>query len=276
MSRPTRRRLPLLLALLVATAAPAALPATRPAGPQPPDHARLLESVVARCDAALLADPRDPDVLQRRAEALFRLGRIDESVRDFDRVVALAPDAMPHNWQRGVALYYAGRFSDGAEQFARHRAVNPQDVENAAFHFACLARSLGPDRGPAAAAKQLIPIERDARVPLMTVHALYAGRATPADVLADATKNDPGPAQLRERLFYGHLYIALWHDAHGRSAVAAAHAARAAGEFAVDGYMGDVARVHAWLTAEPPAARPRPAVTQPATTRPATEPSVRT
>ena len=240
---------------------------TRPAGPQPPDHATRLEALLARCDAALREDPEAAEILQRRAETLFRLGRINDSVRDFDRVVELAPDAMPHNWQRGIALYYAGRFSDGAKQFERHRAVNPQDVENAAFHFVCLARALGPDRGPAEAARQLIPIERDARVPLMKVHAMYAGTATPDDVLAEARKGDPAPAELRERLFYGHLYIALWHDAFGRSAEAAKHARLAAGEFAVDGYMGDVARVHAWL-----AETRRLPATGPATTGPATRP----
>ena len=250
-----------LLTSLASAAEPAA--ATRPAGPQPADHARRLEALVARCDEALNADPPDAAVLQRRAEALFRLGRVDDSVRDFDRVVALAPEAMPHNWQRGIALYYAGRFADGATQFERHRAVNPQDVENAAFHFACLARSLGPERGPAEAAKQLIPIERDARVPLMKVHAMYAGTATPDDVVAEAKKGKPHPDDLRDRLFYGHFYIALWHDAGGQSAEAAKHARLAAGEHAVEGYMGDVARVHAWL-----AETNRPVVTQPVATQP--------
>ncbi|MDB5296189.1 MAG: Tetratricopeptide domain protein, partial [Phycisphaerales bacterium] len=214
------------------------------------------------------ADPRNVDALQGRAEGLFRLGRVAESVRDFDRVVELDPAGLPHNWQRGIALYYAGRFADGARQFERHREVNPQDVENAAFHYACVARAAGLSGGPAEAAKVLIPIDRDPRVPLMKVHELYAGRATAADVLAEARRGDPPADELRERLFYAHYYLALWHEAHGRRAEAADHARLAATDYAVDGYMGDVARVHAWLAAAAAAASDTRPATESATTRP--------
>lgn len=240
-------------------------------GPQSPARTDELESAVRRSDRALADAPDDASALQRRAESLCLLGRVADSVRDFDRVAKLEPQFAAHNWQRGIALYYAGRFKDGAEQFELHQTVNPQDVENAAWHYLCLSRALGPQNGPAAAREKLIPIARDSRVPLMKVHEMLAGKATPDDVLAAAAAGKPDADDLRERLFYGHLYIALYHEANGRPADAARHAVLAATTYGVDGYMGDVARLHAWLADRPgkPAAGTQPATTNPAVGGPA-------
>jgi lipoprotein NlpI len=220
---------------------------SKPANPQPAARTEELEAVVRRCDRLLADAPDDAAVLQRRAESHCLLGRIAASVRDFDRVTALEPQSAAHNWQRGIALYYAGRFKDGADQFEQHRTVNPQDVENAAWHYLCLSKALGPEAGPPAARTKLIPIRSDPRLPLMKVHEMFAGTATPTDVLAAAEAGKPDADELRERLFYGHLYIALFHEANGRGAEGARHARLAAATYAVDGYMGDVARLHAWL-----------------------------
>ena len=38
------------------------------------------------------------------------------------------PCRKPYVWQRGLALYYADRFTDGADQFAADVAVNPNDT----------------------------------------------------------------------------------------------------------------------------------------------------
>ena len=236
------------MALLAAPATmPASLPASRPVSPQSAVLTAALELRVSRCDDIIRRRPDDVAALQARAEALFRLGRIADSVRDFDRVVELAPDEAPHNWQRGIALYYAGRYADGARQFEMHQKVNPQDVENAAWHFLCLSRDPAQKDGAVAAARRLIPIESDTRIPLMTVHAMYAGKASAEDVLAETNKGDPEPAELLERLFYAHLYIGLYHEARGEADLAALHLNKAATTYAVEGYMGDVARVHVWL-----------------------------
>jgi hypothetical protein len=38
------------------------------------------------------------------------------------------------SWQRGIALYYAGRYKDCRLQFESHRTVNPNDVETVREH----------------------------------------------------------------------------------------------------------------------------------------------
>lgn len=227
----------------------AAAPATQPSGPQPAEQTRRIQAVLARCEAALKEDPKSVGAWQAKGENLFFLGRIDESVQAFDQVVQLSPEQMPHNWQRGIALYYAGRFADAVRQFEAHRRVNPQDVENAAWHYLCRSQAIGGPAGVAAARKELIPIDSDPRVPLMKVHQLFAGTATPDEVIAEAKKGDPSPEQLHDQLFYAHLYIALFFQAEGNLVEADQHMKLAATTFGVKGYMGDVARVDAWLAA---------------------------
>jgi len=181
---------------------------------------------------------------QRRGEDCFRLARFKESVADFDKVIRLAPERAPGHWQLGISLYYAGEFERGARQFELHRTVNPEDVENAVWHYLCVART----SGVAEAQQGLIPIHRDSRVPLMRIYAMYQGQATADDVLAAARAGDPGKNELRERLFYAHLYIGLYEEAHGRIDPARDEIALAE-KYADHGYMGDVARVHQTLIA---------------------------
>ena len=71
---------------------------------------------------------QSPQALLDRAVAEFSKGRITESVAAFDELARLAPREAPYLWQRGIALYYAGRYQDCRAQFESHRTVNPNDV----------------------------------------------------------------------------------------------------------------------------------------------------
>jgi Flp pilus assembly protein TadD len=104
-----------------------------------------------------------------RAMADFQAGRVAASIDGFDRVIALQPEAAPQLWQRGIALYYAGRFQDCRAQFESHRTVNPNDVENAAWHFLCVARAESPE----AAVKKILPVGPDARPPMREIYQLF-------------------------------------------------------------------------------------------------------
>lgn len=196
---------------------------------------------VADYSAALKLNPGTALAYQRRGEAQFRLGHFKESIADFDQFIELMPEQAPQHWQRGIALYYDGRYEDARKQFESHRTVNPYDVENAAWHFLCVARASGVEKARAA----LIPVERDARVPMMQIHALFAGKAKPEDVLSAAKADNPSPAQLDNRLFYAHLYLGLYYEALGNVKEAREYIFKAAADPKADHYMGDVARVHA-------------------------------
>src|SRR6266571_3538078 len=145
-----------------------------------------------------------PRPIMDRAVADFQQGRIAQAVEGFDRVAKLVPNYAPQLWQRGIALYYAGRYKDCRAQFEAHRTVNPNDVENAAWHFLCVARAESPERAKAA----LLPVGPDPRVPLAQIYQVFRGTLAPEAVLAAAGGRP-------ESQFYAHLYLGLYFDALG-------------------------------------------------------------
>lgn len=178
----------------------------------------------------------------RRGDRLLKAGRFEEAIADFDAYIAAEPRAEPHHWQRGIAYYYAGRYAEGVRQFEMHKKVNPNDVENAVWHFLCKARL----DGVAAARKALLPVLPDQRLPMMTVLKLFHGQATTAQVESKA--KSASSLQAESALFYAHLYIGLYHEALGNSTAARHHIRLAAETHTSPHYMGDIARMHLkWL-----------------------------
>jgi lipoprotein NlpI len=202
------------------------------------DHAKAVPDL----SQAIKLDPQSAELWQRRGEANFKCGKFAESVADFDKYLSMEPSQRPYHWQRGISLYYAGRCADGKKQFELHQTVNPHDVENAVWHFLCTARA----EGIPAAQKQLIPIENDARVPMAQVHQLFGGKATPEEVTA-AAKAAPSETRAGEPVFYANLYLGLYYEAMGDKPKAKQYILKAAERSKQNGYMGDVARVHAEL-----------------------------
>jgi lipoprotein NlpI len=138
--------------------------------------------------------------------------------------------------------------------------VNPDDVENAAWHFLCAAREQGVEKARA----QLIPIEGDTRVPMKQIHELFAGKLTRKEVLAAADAGaDAGPVKLQR--FYAHLYLALYAEALGQIEQRDEDLRMAVLLADPEGYMGIVARVHADQVAARAAKPAKPATTPPVT-----------
>ena len=197
----------------------------------------LVLLVLAASASSLLAQtPGDrPQAIFERAVADFQSGRIAESVAGFDRLATLVPAQAPQLWQRGIALYYAGRYKDCRAQFESHRTVNPDDVENAAWHFACVARAESPEQAKAA----LLPVGPDSRKPMREVYQLFRGALTPEAVLAAAGAEPTAQ-------FYAHLYLGMYFEALGNKSGALEHITLAAADryAQAGGYMQKVAQVH--------------------------------
>lgn len=189
---------------------------------------------------------KTPDQWMETGVDAFFDARIEDSAIAFDKVIEAVPQAKPQLWQRGLTLYYAKRYQDGREQFETHQTANSNDVENAAWHFLCVARLEGVD----AARKALIPIEGDTRVPMKQVHALFAGTGSVEAVLTAAGAGDDSPLR-RNHLCYAHLYLGLYFEALGDDAKAKDHILKAATDYEMDHYMGKTAITHAkvrgWL-----------------------------
>ncbi|MDH4475864.1 MAG: hypothetical protein QE274_05285 [Verrucomicrobiaceae bacterium] len=189
---------------------------------------------------------KTPDQWMETGVDAFFAARIEDSAIAFDKVIEAVPQAKPQLWQRGLTLYYAKRYQDGREQFETHQTANSNDVENAAWHFLCVARLEGAD----AARKALIPIEGDTRVPMKQVHALFAGTGSVEAVLTVAGEGDDSPRR-RNHLCYAHLYLGLYFEALGDDTKAKDHILKAATDYEMDHYMGKTAITHAkvrgWL-----------------------------
>lgn len=201
------------------------------------DHARA----IADFDQVIQRDPKAALIYQHRGTEHFKAGNFKQSVADFDKFLELVPAQAPQHWQRGISCYYAGMFEEGRKQFELHQTVNPRDVENAAWHFLCVARASSVTKARAS----LIPVTGDGRVPMAEVQLLFAGKVRPEDVLKAAQAGEGSKERRNEQLFYAHLYLGLYYEAAGNAAKAREHILRAATEFKADHYMGDVARVHA-------------------------------
>lgn len=167
-------------------------------------------------------------------------GEFKEAIADWDKVIELIPAQEAQHWQRGLAYYYAGEYRKGQKQFELHRTVNPDDVENAAWHYLCVARA----ESPAKARELLLPVGEDRRVPMTQIMELFAGKGTESDVLKAAEAGNPRPDELKDRLCYAHLYLGLYAEAQGKKTEALTHIRKAAVEYAQSHYMGQVAKVH--------------------------------
>ena len=188
--------------------------------------------------ALLLGMPvaaQEPRALFDKAVADFEAGRVAESASGFDTLAKLVPSLAPELWQRGIALYYAGRYQDCRAQFESHRTVNPNDVENAAWHFLCVARAESAEKARAA----ILPVGPDSRVPMRQVYDMFRGVLSPEMVLKAAGGRDSAR-------FYAQLYVGLYFEALGDSRRALEHIAAAAADRYADagGYMHTVARIH--------------------------------
>jgi len=197
------------------------------------------EAALAELDRAIEKVPNQPQMHLIRGSLLFRIGKVEASVAEFDKCIELDPSIKPYLWQRGISLYYVGKYQEGVDQFVVHREVNPNDVENAFWHFLCAAKIDGVE----VAQKSILVSGRDPRVPMMQVQELIQGKTTPEAVIAAAEANPRVVRGADYSRFYGYLYMGLYYDALGNQEEAKKWIEKCV-ELKVDGYMGDVAKVH--------------------------------
>lgn len=199
-----------------------------------------LRQALAELDRGLQSNPKQAELYQERGCVHFKLGNFKDSVRDFDKYIELKPERKVSHWQRGISHYYAGMYEDGRKQFEGYQNFDSNDVENAVWRYMCMAKSAGI----ANARQAMLKIGDDRRVPMRQVYEMFSGRLKPAEVLAAAQAGNPPTALLHRQLFYAHLYIGIHYDIEGDTAKALEHLNKAADEYRIAHYMGDVARVH--------------------------------
>ena len=218
------------------------------------DTLRRFDAAVADYTKAHTFNPRNIHLVRLRAQSHFRSGRLVEAIKDWEtyRDLEPEPEKTLKMFQLGIAYAVAGRHEDGRVLFSWFNIEDGKDVEAAAWHFLCVALGAAEgEDGIAKARADLLEVSEDKRLPMMQVYGMLEGDLEPADVLAAARAGEPSEPELRQRMFYAHLYTGLYHLAHGREGTARAHLARAGSTWDLQvlrdptySYMSDVALVY--------------------------------
>ncbi len=196
-------------------------------------------AAITAADAMIAKWPDDGVVARMAGDLYLRAGSVEPATQQFNRYVKEQPGQLPYLWQRGISLYFTGDYDEATEQFEVHRTVNPNDVENAAWHFLCVAKSQSVEK-----AKQLVlPAPGDPRLPMKEVLEMLSSGDREA-VLARVDALPIGSDGRKSAAFYGDFYLGLYADALGEMKTAQKYLTRAAKD-APHNYMGDVARVYA-------------------------------
>ncbi|MFN6200811.1 MAG: tetratricopeptide repeat protein, partial [Dolichospermum sp.] len=162
-----------------------------------------LENQLQECNNTINLQPSNANAYVRRGMVYFKLGKIAESIQDFDHAEKLDIQITPYLWQRGLSYYYAERFAEGAKQFEIDLTVNAQDVEETVWRYLCIARLSGVTE----ARNFLLSVKNDPRKIMKSIYDLFAGNCTIDDVL-----NVGKLAGLKGK-FYSHLYLGLYYEA---------------------------------------------------------------
>jgi len=181
------------------------------------------------------ADPADAANPVRQGMAAFAANKVTEAIDLYDSVIATNPSSKPYLWQRGLALYYADRFEDGAEQFAADVAVNPNDTEEQIWHLLCLAQL---KKGGLPAARPFkLTVGTDRRPVMRAAQKLFlSGGKADEQVLAEIASNG---ADASSR-FYASLYLSLYHESLGERPAAEQRMREAVGTvYALGGGQSD-------------------------------------
>ena len=179
-----------------------------------------------------------PSALIQRGMQLFRELNLAASLEVFDSLYAAHQQLQPQLWQRGLALYYANRFAEGAAQFRLDAAAyNTADAEEAIWACLCESRLEG---GLPAARARMLAVGQDPRPVLRIALRVFRGEAG-AEELAQA-----GAASAHDS-FYALLYEGLLLEAQGNApASARAISSALASPYAASSsdFMVSVARMH--------------------------------
>ncbi|GJP47642.1 hypothetical protein CLOM_g6822 [Closterium sp. NIES-68] len=175
----------------------------------------------------------------RRGMELFVENDVQGSVVEFDKALRLDPSQEPYLWQRGLSLYYLGRFQEAAEQFRKDVAVNPNDTEEAIWCFLSEAQLLGPQE----ARQQFLLVGQDPRPVMRAAMEVFKKAGDPNEILAAAAADFGRPSAL----FYANLYVGLYYESEGDQYKSKSYIVTAAqspyGVRSGD-YMAALARVH--------------------------------
>lgn len=88
-----------------------------------------LQPALAALDEAVLKQPKDPEVFLERGALRFRMKKTDLALRDFERVLAIAPGDFRGPYNLGLAREALGDLAGAHEALSRAVALNPESFD---------------------------------------------------------------------------------------------------------------------------------------------------
>ena len=198
------------------------------------------QSAIEKMDEAMKLGFTQPIAHYKKGCWNFRLGKIDESMKEFDRYVELEPARANSQWERGITCYYARKYKAGAQQFVDYQSFHDNDVENAVWRYLCQMKFDGKEK----ARKAILPIKADPRIPMMEIYRLFRSESTPAQVMKVLEASPSMGLRSQHEKFDAHLYLALYFDSEGKLDEAKKQIDFSVKQFKAGDYMWAVAVEH--------------------------------
>jgi len=203
------------------------------------------EKLIESSTQLITVDATNVQAYSQRGDLNFFLGRFDEAVADYKKMVELEPQLDASHWRLGIAYFYANEFEQAAAQFGRYHAFDNVDRENGIWRYLSQYKATGPKQ----AAAELLKYDKDDREPFGDVYKLFSKEVTGKEILNKIKAAEISDQEREKRLFYANLYIGLNDLVEGNQqsaqqqlrAAVASHWPRKAG-FGPN-YMWHVARV---------------------------------
>ncbi|MEX0701987.1 MAG: hypothetical protein WD069_07815 [Planctomycetales bacterium] len=217
-----------------------------------------LERGAGALDQRIEKDPKSIELLSHRGDLRMFLGRSEEAIADYDRMIELDPRYEKSHWRRGIARFYADDFAGSVKQFDMYHEEDDVDRENGIWRYFAQCKGEGRDK----AQEGLLKYTKEDRPPFQSLYDFFQDKIKAEDVLAEIDKAPLEGPEKKRRLFYAHLYIGLDHAVADRKEEARKHLRQAIANdwapYAQYGprYMWNVARVQYDLLAPQPEKRP--------------------
>ncbi|MBL1211299.1 tetratricopeptide repeat protein [Geminocystis sp. GBBB08] len=196
----------------------------------------VLETDLSKCNQRLRISPFDPRIYIYRGMIYFKLGRLLDSLQDFNKAEELNPQLTPYLWARGITYYYLNKYSKGARQFELDLSVNSLDVEETLWHYLCIAQL----ENSLSARECLLPVKYDLPLFMSQIYHLFAGNFSIESLL-----NTVKTTNIRD-LFYFNLYLGLYYEAEKEPKYSIFYINKAI-DCKIDDYMWYLACVHRQL-----------------------------
>lgn len=195
-----------------------------------------LELDLSKCNKRLKISPFDPKLYIQRGMIYFKLARLKDSLKDFNKAEELNPQLTPYLWQRGLTYYYLGKYAKAGRQFELDLSVNSQDMEETLWLYLAIAKL----ENPQTAQDCLLPVKYDSRAFMRQIYQVFAGKAS----ISTLTNINPH-ASVKE-IFFSSLYAGLYYFVQGDCTNANLYIKRAI-DAKINDYMWHLACVHLHL-----------------------------